>query len=385
MTGLWAAGLLLRRLRNELGIVALIAILVGATSFVFSAAPRLFNRSADDALRYAAAKALPLQRNIALNMDSTIAPGAGGVDGVVQLGNDLTAAIGASITQLIGQRSLRITSVRMPIDKPPKYDTRLLLSYRDGLPDATRLVEGAWPVAPDRPLAVREIGVPVEGEPPPPVVIQAAIPKAAADEVGLKVGDRVSVSLEGRDGLVLFQRVVLLPTKIEIVGLYEPIDPTSLYWSGDEDLLNAVQHGNEDAPIAWVAAWIPAETYPQLFASGLRFHYTWRLKVDPARFDGGQADQLKVDLTRQGLLGNADAAGENVLTVITGLPGVVDGFLAQRAATESVLSLAAVGPFGLAGGALAMVALLLAGRRRSAEPGRARRLRRALAHKRAGR
>ena len=40
LTPLWAAGLLLRRLRSEAGIVLLIAVLVGATAFVFAAAPR---------------------------------------------------------------------------------------------------------------------------------------------------------------------------------------------------------------------------------------------------------------------------------------------------------------------------------------------------------
>ncbi|HET7181425.1 MAG TPA: hypothetical protein VFI15_04250, partial [Candidatus Limnocylindrales bacterium] len=109
-----------------------------------------------------------------------------------------------------------------------------------------------------------------------------------------------------------------------------------------------------------------ADIYPDLFASTLRFHYTWRLNIDPARFDASQAEQLQVDLQRLGLIGNADAAGTNQVTVITGLPGIVNAFVTQRAATQSTLSLAAVGPFGLAGGALAMVALLLAGRRRSA-------------------
>lgn len=366
MTRLWAAGLLLRRLRSELGIAALIAILVGATSFVFAAGPRLLNQAADDALRYEASKALPLQRNIALSLDSSIGRGPGGVAGVEDVGARLTEDVGESITSLIGERSLRITGVRMSVNAPPKYDTRLLLSYRDGLTEATRLVGGRWPAAPDRPLAVREIGEPLPEPPPPTVVVEAAIPKAAADEVGLKVGDRVSVVLEGRDGLIRFQRVVLQPTEIAIVGLYEPLDPTSPYWAGDEDLLNAVQHGNDDAPMAWVAAWVPAETYPSLWASQLRFHYTWRLKVDPARLDASQADQLRVDLQRLGLIGYADENGQNIVTVVTGLPNIVSRYVAQRGATDSILSLAIVGPFGLAGGALAMVALLLAGRRRAA-------------------
>jgi putative ABC transport system permease protein len=366
VSALGAAGLLLRRLRTELAIVGLIAVLVGGTAFVFAAAPRLFNRAADDALRYAAAKALPLQRNITLALDSQIDPGGHGVDGVVAKGQELTDGIAPSILNLIGERALRITSPRVSILKPPKYDTRLLMSYREGLPDATRLVDGRWPVDLGEPLAVRELGNPDPGPLPPPVTVEVAISRAAADEVGLKVGDTVAVGLDGTEQLMRFLRIALQPTNIKIVGIYEPLDPTSLFWSGDGDFLAAIQHGNEDAPIAWVAVWVPAETYPSLYASTLRFHYTWRLIVDPARFDASQTDQLRVDLQRLGLIGNADATGQNQVTTLTGLPNIVNAFLAQRAATESVLSLAAVGPFGLAGGALAMVALLLAGRRRSA-------------------
>ena len=366
MTALWAAGLLLRRLRTELGIVALIAVLVGATSFVFAAAPRLFNRAADEALQYAARAALPLQRDIALSMDATIDPGSGGVDGVRAAGKDLTDGIAPSIRQLVGEESLRITSPRLSLSTPPKYDTKLLLTYRDGLDAASKLVEGRWPVDLGVPLGYRELGEPVVEPPPAPVVVEAAISSAAASEVGLKLGDRVDVFLDGRDGLVRFQRITLQPTQIEIVGLYEPLDAAAPFWSGDEDLVAAVQHGDDDNPIAWIGAWVPAETYPSMYASTLRFHYTWRLKVDPARFDASSADQLRVDLSRLGLIGNADEAGNNVVTVITGLPGILDRFLAQRGASQSTLSLAAVGPFGLAGGALAMVALLLAGRRRSA-------------------
>jgi len=47
---LWAAGFLLRRLRAEAGVVALLLALVAVTSFVFAGAPRLFNLFADAAL-----------------------------------------------------------------------------------------------------------------------------------------------------------------------------------------------------------------------------------------------------------------------------------------------------------------------------------------------
>ena len=70
MRSLWAAGMLLRRLLTERGIILLTFVLVAATSFVFAAAPRLFNRVSDDALRDAVRVAPASQRNLALSLDS---------------------------------------------------------------------------------------------------------------------------------------------------------------------------------------------------------------------------------------------------------------------------------------------------------------------------
>ena len=47
MGSVWAAGFLLRRLRAEVGVVALLVALVALTSFLFAGAPRLFNLVAD--------------------------------------------------------------------------------------------------------------------------------------------------------------------------------------------------------------------------------------------------------------------------------------------------------------------------------------------------
>ena len=67
MRTVWAAAFLLRRLRVELGVVLLIVALVGITSFLFAAAPRLFNHVADDGLRVAVADAAPAAANIELS------------------------------------------------------------------------------------------------------------------------------------------------------------------------------------------------------------------------------------------------------------------------------------------------------------------------------
>jgi putative ABC transport system permease protein len=370
MRALWAAGLLLRRLRVERGIVALIFVLVAGTSFVFASAPRLFDRVAVDGLRYAARAAPAEQRNITLSSTAAFTPGAaGGVSAVRSRGDRLEAQFPATVAALISGRQLRVTTVRFYVPKPPIYETHLSLRYQDGLTEATRLVDGRWPV--DRGVPLRQPGDPVEpGHQPPgsgsdpraepgPVILEAAFSTAEATEIGVKVGDHLAVTLDNSDPLIRQTGAQITATEIEVVGLYEPLEPSSDYWSRLDELLLVSQHGTEDHPIAYATAYVPAEMYPSLGATGLPFHNEWRYLVDPDRVDASRLDQLQLDLRR---LGRIDAGD---VTLVTALPRIVERFAADRARSESVLSIAAIGPFALAAGAMAMVAILLVGRRRA--------------------
>jgi putative ABC transport system permease protein len=366
---LWAAGLLLRRIRTEWGIILLTLLLVAATSFLFAAAPRLFNRVSDEALRHAVRVTPAAQRNLALDLDSTIEPGAkGGVSGVSAYGEQLARQLPPSLAAVISNRQLRVTSVRLYVPDPPSYETHVSLRYQDGLTAATQLVSGRWPV--DRGMPLRQAGPGVgadgtgDGTQAAPVILEAAFSAASAAEIGVRVGDRLAVTLDGSDLLVRGTPDRIVPTEIEVVGLFEPLDPSADYWDGDPDLLQVSQHGEPDSPVAYATAYVSAEMYPSLWASNLPFHYEWRFRIDPARLDAGQVDQLQVDLHRLGLITGSSAAGGTVL-VLTSLPAILDRYAAERDLSESVLSIAAIGPFGLAGGATAMVSILLVRRRRA--------------------
>lgn len=375
MRSVWAGALLLRRLGGERGIVLLIVVLVGATSFLFAAAPRAFNRAADEALRHAITAASPADRDVSLRLDASIASDPGtGVSGVRAFGDRLAVPLPPTVAALIAERTLRVTTVRMYLPDPPSYETHISLRYQDGLTDMTRLVAGHWPVDHGLPLRqVPEQQFDDEGNPiPPPVsdttpdIFEVALSAATADEIGVQLGDHLAVTLDGSDSLVRGTPYRLMPTVLLVVGLYEPVDAGAAYWDGDPDLLHASQRGTEDKQVAWATAYVPAEMYPNLSASGLPFRYEWRLRVDPARFDASQIAQLQFDLHGLGqIAGVPDETTGETVGVITSLPQIVEGYAAERALAESVLSIATVGPFGLAGGAVAMVAILLARRRRA--------------------
>ena len=75
MRGIWAAAFLLRRLRADVGVALLVLLVVGATAFLFAAAPRLLNRAADDGLRHDLSTARTSDRNIQISL---VAPGLDG-------------------------------------------------------------------------------------------------------------------------------------------------------------------------------------------------------------------------------------------------------------------------------------------------------------------
>ncbi|HYK95301.1 MAG TPA: hypothetical protein VE011_05455, partial [Candidatus Dormibacteraeota bacterium] len=378
MRSLWAAGLLLRRLRNERGIVLLIVLLVASTSFVFAAAPRLFNRVSDAALRSIDQAARPADRNLALDLNSSLTPGIdGGVASVRAHGDKLAEQIPTALAAVISARSTRITTVRFYVPNPPLVETHISLRYQDGVLDATRLVAGRWP---------NDLGIQLHSVPPgaagsgsaqePPVPLEIALSTSEAAAMGVKVGDRLAITLDGSDpllGTAIQPSDVFVhgsayrigPAELHVVGVFEPLDPQSEYWYGDAGLLHVEQRGSEDRPIIYATAYIAPQAYPSIWQSGLPFHYEWRFLVDPQRLDAGQVDALRSDLHRLSLISGAGTGAVGTVTVLTGLPAILDRYAAERALSESVLSIAAIGPFGLAAGAMGMVAILLARRRRA--------------------
>ncbi len=371
MGSLWAAGLLLRRFRAEMGTLLLLFVVIAATSFLFAAAPRLFDRASDDGLRYAALAVDPLQRDLVLAEVNSLSPGVdGGVAEVRAHGDQAAERFPASLAALISDRSLRVTTARFSVTDPPtNYETYVSLRYQDGLTDASRLASGRWPV--DRgvalPPATAVFGseTPAGGNPPEPVILEAATSTAVATEIGVHVGDRLAVTLDGRDPLLEGAHRQVVPIQIEVVGLFEPIDPHAPYWSGDPSL-RVVQMGTWDTPVARFTAYIAAETYGAVWSSGLPFRYEWRYQVDPQRLVAGQVAQWQEDLRHLDFVtGFSELALPGTVVMRSGLLRILDTFATQLARSESILSIAAIGPFLLAGGVLGMLAILLGTRRRA--------------------
>jgi putative ABC transport system permease protein len=370
MRALWAAGLLLRRLRGEPGVILLIVGLVAGTSFLFAAAPRLFNQVSDEALRHEIDGASSVQRNIQLAAVSVISAGPdGGISSVQTFGDSLERRFPASVESLVADRSLVVTTARFVIPDPPRFTTYVTLRYQDGMEDHTRLVEGRWPrdIGEALPPATIGLSPPEVDRPQVPRRFEIAISATTAEEIGAGIGTVMPISVDGADPLLARTFFRIVPAEVLVVGLYQPLDPLEDYWYGDASLLQISRAGSINSPVAFATAFFAADSYPQLVSSGLPFRYQWRFHLGGARLDASQLEHLEPDLRRMEtdfVTGGSELSRPGSVVMRSGLLALIERYQAERSSTEAVLSIAAIGPFALAGGALGMVAILLITRRR---------------------
>ena len=370
MRSIWAAGFLLRRLRSEVGVVALLVALVGLTAFLFAGAPRLFNLVADAALVDQLRSAPAVDRGIQLS-STTVSPGGGDpLTTLDEIGDQYLRAFPASIGQLIGERRFSITSARFAVPDPPRYTTFVSLRYQDGLDEAIKLVAGRLPASNGEPLplATLEFGV----EPPPlpatPPRVEVAISEATAAEIGADVGTTLETTLDGTDPMLRSFVLRRIDVELKVVGIFSIDDPDADVWFADHRLQRPDIGGSDENPIAYATGLVAPEAYADLTASGLPFQLAWRYFPDPGRADVGQLEAVVPDLERIQSI-NADATFGGFLggplLLRTGLLAIIERYVAERSAAEAVLSVAAIGPFALAVGAIAMLAIMLVVRRRT--------------------
>ena len=353
----------------EIGIAFLIVGLVGATSLVFSAAPRLLDRVSDDGLRHEIATSGPVQRNLQLSTVSVLPSAEGSLNAVNELGDGFADEFPAVLRDAIGGRLLAFTTLRFAIADPPQYTTFVSLRYQSGLEDAIRMTDGRLPASTGDALAEASFGLDPSAEPPPPVppVFEIAVPDVTAEEIGVGVGDVLFGAADGADPLLgrAFQRAP--EARFEVVGIYRVTDPDAEAWYGDRALQVLNIGGSLDNPIAFATALVAPDTLDGLVTGQLPVRYQWRYLVDPARLDAGQEAELITGLQRletQFETTSSDASLSTGVVLRTGLLDIVERYHDQRSATTAVLSVAAIGPFALAVGAIGMIGILLVSRRR---------------------
>ena len=353
-----AVAMLLRRVRAERGVLALVFIVVAVTAFAVAAGPRLFERVASDGLRYEAAHATATQRNLQFSTVDRIGADPDDPFGqIARTGADDRGRLPGAVGALIDRQHFVLEAPRFKLRAPPRYTTFVTFRAQDGLDRLVDLTAGRWPA---------RVTPAADADPNAPPVFEVAIAEAAAATTGMKVGDKLAAQVDPGDPLLrtLFPRPT---TAIEIVvsGLFTVRDTADPDWYDERGIDDATVGGTADNPIAYAVGLFAPDAYDDVLSLGMPMRYRWNLFVDPDRLDARQLDTLVADLRRldaQFATTGATRSGTTLLR--TGLLPIIDTYRTQRTTTEAAVTLAALGPLAVAAGAVALLGILVVRRRR---------------------
>jgi putative ABC transport system permease protein len=358
---------LLRRLRDERAVVVLLFVLVGVTSLVAAAGPRLFNRVSDDGLRSAVARSTAAQRNLQfVSVDRFEAGRDDPFEGVTARASSLRDGLPASLRGLVDEDHYVVDLPRFQVTQPPNLRTYVTLRYQDGLDGRLDLLDGRWPagVPPSPAPAADGQATPVDDAPR----YEFALSQEAADLIGMAVGDTWRASVDPSDPVLrnVFPRPVTA-VDLTLVGRFAVHDVGDPFWFDDHGLEAAAIGGSADNPIAFTTGLLAPDAYGDLLDLGLPAAYRWRDFVDGSRLDAGQLDALVPDLTRfEASYSTAGAIRSGATIARTGLLDIVGRYLGQRSTSSTALSIAALGPLTVAAAAVGLIGVLVVRRRRPA-------------------
>ena len=170
----------------------------------------------------------------------------------------------------------------------------------------------------------------------------------------MSVGDRLPANVDPGDPLLrnIFPRPVTA-VAFEVVGTFAVRDSAPRYWFDDRNLAEVAIGGTDDNPLAFATAVFAPEAYEDLLAA----RPAEPLPLEPVRrrrparcrrrSTSLLPDLRRLDDRRSSRPARSDP-GETL--VRSGLLGLVESYLDQRATTEAALSVAALGPLAVAAG-----------------------------------
>ena len=296
------------------------------------------------------------------------------LSGVAAAGEAVRATLPTSVAAIAGTRTDLVDTPEYNALDAPVPITRTTMRFQPDAAALTRYVDGRPPTGT---VTERQIGIlhDQDGNPMMGRSLEAAVSRETADELGLHVGDHLS--------LMPGTNITGVGLGITITGVFEALDPADPRWFGDVSLLSPVEvRVSAEVTLYHMVALLSDDAYP-VFAPGSRpisrgtgfgfggvgepiLRYRWRFPVDASGSAAWDAAALSADLARlsvaypyHGALG-ADTPG-----LSSGLGNLLDGYLAQRSIATTSFALAAAGPLAAAVGILALGAAGVADRRRT--------------------
>ena len=296
------ASLLARRLRLDPGPALTMLVLVAATSFLFAALPRLFNGFADDGLRYTVAQAPFGERNPSFAEVGRIPASASGdplANVVARTAQAQHEVLPAALDELVDRHAV---VVRSPMySAPASAGIAPFVTLRvpsAGFENAVRVVAGRLPRARDEQVSTVITTVPERPRPARVPVIEVALSTHTARELEAHVGERRILApplseLQARRVPQHDQR----PIAVQIVGLFDVIDPNAPFWFGDPTVDRPNLEFTPDLSVksVYAQAIVARAAYPAVLAATSPFQllYEHRYLLDERRMDNGRVSSLR--------------------------------------------------------------------------------------------
>jgi putative ABC transport system permease protein len=369
MAPVWLA---IRRFRDGRAAVLGLVVLVLVTSACAAAAPRLFDRFADDALRGEVVNATPFQRNIQLIEESFIAAGEDGdrMSRVAERGEQLEAQIPAGVRSLFRDRNFLAETSRWAVLEDTVDQGFVRMRIQEGIADHVRFTDGRPPTDATRTTQVAVAGEDGETETVDVTVLEVALSNETLERIGLAVGDTWMLEPDATDRLV-GRGHDPFTLAVDVVGSYEANDPDEEYWLDDTALIRPSIRRSGDEDLVYMTAMLASEAYDELvassFASVFPIHYGWRYFVGPDALESEELPAILADLRRlDGTFSSASGPVIEGTLLQSGLLPLLESVRARWESVAAVLAVVGLGPAAVGVAALALVGLLVMQRRRAA-------------------
>jgi putative ABC transport system permease protein len=365
----WAAPLAVaaRRLRSDPLLAGALFAAVAATAFLFALVPQLLDRLAAESLEETVARANPLERDVAITAAGRIqaAPGADPFRGVVEAGAEHERRLPDPLRAVVrgdgaSAETVRYTIVAPPGESGPAGTTRYLtLRHPEGAAERLRAAEGRLPAGAD----VVELPFP---EQPEATTVEIALSAAAAEQLSLRVGDRVYLAPAEDDLLVrdvpVSQRRYLAA---DVVGMLAAA-PGGAAWLRESRLGRAVTRDTETQRFVYAYGLFPREAYGEVLAAAatLPLRYDWRFPVDPGAVSESDTSELAAAVRRlEGIFGQTTFGQRLGVGARTGLGRILARHETDREAAGAVIAVGALALLAVALTVLGVLASLGAERR----------------------
>ncbi|MEE6258247.1 FtsX-like permease family protein [Plantactinospora sonchi] len=325
----------LRRLRVFAGHLGLLAALGLVAAFLVAGAPRLANQYADDGLGQDVS-GLPYQvRDLLFSPSDRRAEPLRPTEAADQL-DPIREGLAAPLSGLV-ERQWFAGQVG-PKDLAVSGDTPVLsgscrpsLSLRGqpGLERLVTMVEGHWPAS--------------QGS-----AVEVAVSREAADAIGLRVGERITLTGQG---------FVVASVPVRLVGIYQPVDPTAPDWDGVT--FAPIPCPDPTAGMTWQAPLLTDLPGLSAAAAKLPTDYVWRYRIDAQRLTTAEIPTL-LTAVGQARRPMSDVAPR----LVTGLDSALLTFDSQLRAVQALLAVVQAGILATVLGLIVLAARLAVERRR---------------------